>query len=49
MALEGCATGSPSILELLCLILLAGLYTFSLPRRGVGGFVGEIVLEDHYG
>ena len=48
-ALEGPATGSPSNLELLCLILLAGLYTFSLLRRGARGFVGEISLTGHHG
>ncbi len=48
-ALEGPAAGAPANLELLCLILLAGLYTFSLLKRGVRGFVGEISLKGHHG
>ena len=48
-ALEGAAAGAPSKPELLCLILLAGLYTFSLLKRGVRGFVGEISLKGHHG
>ena len=48
-ALEGPAAGAPANLELLCLLLLAGLYTFSLLKRGVRGFVGEISLRGHHG
>ena len=48
-ALEGSAAGAPANLELLCLALLAGLYTFSLLKRGVRGFVGEISLSGHHG
>ena len=48
-ALEGSAAGAPANLELLCLVLLAGLYTFSLLKRGVRGFVGEISLKGHHG
>lgn len=48
-ALEGPAAGAPANLELLCLILLAGLYTYSLLKRGVRGFVGEISLKGHHG
>ena len=48
-ALGGAEASTPSNLELFCLILLAGLYAFSLLRRGARSFVGEISLTGHHG